>query len=167
MSNSISDAQRLSSPNPFCLVTSCDQEGRSNIMAVSWWTYVSNKPATVAICVSQKSYTYALINQNHEFGLCVVDKSLNPAAFQCGTSSGREVKKAESYGIQLINSEKIKPKIISAHRVALECGVIRSFPVHDHVMLIAGVLQIHLNPDTHPLFALDGYRRLGVVHEEV
>jgi flavin reductase (DIM6/NTAB) family NADH-FMN oxidoreductase RutF len=135
----------------------------TNIMALSWWTYVSNKPATIAICVGSRAYTGILIQENLEFGLCVVDQALEAAAFKCGTCSGRDVNKAEAFGIELMQAEMIAPRLVKAHSVALECRVISSYPVHDHRMFVAEVNHSHINPHATPLFALDGYRRLGVV----
>ena len=37
----IGQAQRMTAPAPFALLTSADKEGKTNIMAVSWWTYLS------------------------------------------------------------------------------------------------------------------------------
>jgi len=163
MSYSISEVQQVTSPNPFCLVTSCDRTGKTNIMALSWWTYVSNNPPTVSICVGQKAYTCQLIKETQEFGLCLVDESLSTAALACGACSGRDVDKSERYGIELIQADKIAPPIVKAHRAALECAVIQSIPVHDHLMFIAEVQQIHINPNTKHLYAFEGYSRLGIV----
>ena len=43
----IGQAQRMTAPAPFALLTSADKEGKTNIMAVSWWTYLSNHPVKI------------------------------------------------------------------------------------------------------------------------
>jgi flavin reductase (DIM6/NTAB) family NADH-FMN oxidoreductase RutF len=163
MQHPITEVQKLTSPNQFCLITSYCGKEKTNIMALSWWTYVSNKPATIAICLSQNSFSSSLINKEREFGLCVVDETLKEAAFDCGTCSGRDVDKAETFGVELMNASEIKPRLVKAHKIALECKVIDSLNVQDHIMFIAEVKSIHLNPDKSQLFSFEGYRRLDVL----
>ena len=83
----ISAAQKLSSPNPFALITSKGERG-TNIMALSWWTYCCNHPATVAICIGKRSYSGRCIDQTGQFCLCLPGADIAEAAFRCGTCSG-------------------------------------------------------------------------------
>ena len=50
----IGQAQKLTSPNPFALLSVRKNDGTTNVMAVSWWNYASNHPATVTVCLSSK-----------------------------------------------------------------------------------------------------------------
>ena len=81
-------------------------DGTANLMALSWWTYVSNHPATTAVCLSNKGYSAELIRSNKEFGLNIVDESLKEAAFACGTCSGRTENKPETFGIEMIYGQR-------------------------------------------------------------
>src|SRR5659263_63755 len=99
----ISDAQKLSSPNPFCLVTAIDDNGKTNLTAVSWWTYVSNHPPMLVVCLSTKGYSNELIKRNKQFGVCLIDASIADKAMKCGQSTGRTVDKAHDFGIELIH----------------------------------------------------------------
>ena len=51
----ISEAQKMSSPNPFGLISVKKENGDTNLMAVSWWTYTSNHPASIAVCLNNKT----------------------------------------------------------------------------------------------------------------
>lgn len=163
MDFNIADAQKLTSPNPFCLITSRKPGSTTNIMALSWWTYASNHPATLAIFLSQKGYSSELIKETGEFGLSVVDAALKEAAFKCGTCSGREMNKAEAFGIELMDSEKIDTQLVKAHRVAFECRLIQILPVQDHYLLVGGVIALHCNPTMEHLYAMDGYQKLETI----
>ena len=160
MDFNIADAQKLTSPNPFCLITSCKPGSTTNIMALSWWTYASNHPATLAIFLNQKGYSSELIKETGEFGLSVVGASLKEAAFKCGTCSGREVNKAEAFGIELMDSEKIYPQLIKVHRVAFECRLIQILPVQDHYLLVGEIVALYCNPNINHLYTVDGYQKL-------
>lgn len=155
--------QMYTSPNPFALVSTSKKDKSTNLMAISWWTYVSNKPATVAVCISKKSFTNEMILENKEFGLNIVDESLQESAFLCGTCSGRDVNKPEKFNISLIPSQEISVSLVEAHKVALECSLVETIDVSDHSIFIGRVVACQCNPERKHLYAMDGYRSLDVV----
>jgi flavin reductase (DIM6/NTAB) family NADH-FMN oxidoreductase RutF len=163
MAVNIGAVQKLTSPNPFALVSTKKPDGTTNLMALSWWTYVSNHPAAIAVCVSKKGYTGELIRENEEFGLNIVDESLKEAAFACGTCSGRAENKPEKFGIELMDGTTMETKLVKAHRVALECALANAVEVSDHFIYIAEVTEAHSNPDKQQLFAMNGYAVLGTI----
>ncbi len=158
----ISQAQVMSSPNPFALVVSCDQNKKSNIMALSWWTYISNKPASLGICLSNACYTGQLLKENKEFSLCLVPPSLADVALQCGKVSGRTVDKESEFLIELSKAKKISPSIIKDSPLAFECTVNTSIIVGDHTIYIAKVVCIHGDSSKSHVYAVDGYSNLKV-----
>lgn len=163
MSFQISQIQKCASPNPFALVSTRKEDGSTNLMALSWWTFVSNHPASVAVCISKKSYSGERIQANREFGLNLVDESLQNAAFRCGTCSGRTENKPEQFGVELTDAAAMQTKLVKAHKVALECRLVNTVEVADHVLYIAEIIEAHCNPDCSQLFSLNGYSALGTV----
>lgn len=159
----ISEAQAMSSPHPFALVVSCDQNGKSNIMALSWWMYLSNKPASLGICLSNNGYTGKLLEANKEFSLCLVDPSLKDIALQCGKVSGKTVNKEHEFGIELSLSKKIAPSIIKDSPLVFECRVNNSVIVGDHTIYIAEIVYIHGDSSKLHVCAVDGYSDLKVM----
>ena len=158
-------AQQYTSPNPFALVSTCTADGRNNLMALSWWTYLSSRPATVGVCLSKRGFSGSLIAEQGEFCLCVPDASLRDAALRCGTCSGRVHDKAAEFGIVLEPAELVKPMRVSASRLVLECRLLQQVEVADHILYIAEVLGCYGNGDAQGLYAMDGYRRLNTVTE--
>ena len=156
----INDAQKITSPNPFALVTTVRPDGGSNVMALSWWTYVSNHPATVAICTSDRGYTGGLIRENGEFTLSMPDASVSEAAFLCGTCSGRDRDKAKEFGIEFEDSETVGAPRVKNSALALECKLINTVPLGDHTMYIAEVTAVFADRERRPVFAAEGYRKL-------
>ena len=155
------EAQKLSSPNPFALVSTADEKGRNNLMALSWWTYCSNNPPTVAVCLSKRGYSGSLIRANGEFALCLPNGSLQEAAFRCGTCSGRDTDKAEAFGIALESASRIAPKLVSQSKVALECKVTQTLEAGDHYLFVADVIVAHGDPTAKHLLAESGYACLA------
>ena len=156
------EAQKLSSPNPFALVSTVDEKGRNNLMALSWWTYCSNNPPIVAVCLSKRGYSGSLIMANGEFALCLPDESLQEAAFRCGTCSGRDTDKAKAFGIALESASEIGPMLVSQSKVALECKVTQTLEAGDHYLFVADVVAAHGDPSSKHLLAENGYAHLAV-----
>lgn len=163
MALNFKEVQRLTSPNPFALVSTRKPDETTNLMALSWWTYVSNKPPTIAICISQKNFSYELIKANKEFGLNIVGESLRESAFLCGSCSGRNENKPEKFGIGLIDSTVIRTKLVQNYRIAMECQLKSSIDSEDHIICIAEVVAFHTNAQRNHLYSFDGYNRLGTV----
>lgn len=161
----IGRAQRLSAPCPFALLTTLRDDGATNVMAVSWWSYLSNHPPTLGVCLSSKGLSGELIRKNGEFGLCIVGEDLKDAALRCGQVSGRKLDKAAEFGIPLEQAAQIKAKLVSGCRVVFECRLVDTKDVGDHTIYIAEPLAIRGDESVRQLFAFDGYARLGTVTE--
>lgn len=162
MEISISELQKMTSPNPFVLITSGEGEN-SNIMALSWWTFVSNKPPMLAICLSKKGYTHELIDDTGEFGVHMIGTRLREKAMKCGQCSGRNTDKIKEFDFLMRDAEKISTKLISEYTAALECRVVSKIEVSDHLLYTAEILKIHRGSDTGQLFAWEGYRYLDTI----
>lgn len=163
MSIEIGKFQKVSSPNPFALVTSRKDDGTTNLMALSWWTHAANKPVpSIVIFVSSRGYTGELIKKTGEFGLCLPDESIAQEAFLCGTCSGRDRNKAEEFRIGLRDADLISAKLVEKSQAALECKVALSMPVQDHIMFLAEVQAVHIEPQYRHVSAADGYGKLEV-----
>lgn len=153
-------AQKLSAPNPFALITAWDGR-RTNVMALSWWTYCSNHPLTVAICIGNKSYSGDCIAESGEFCLCLPGKGLERAALMAGACSGRDRDKAAELGITLTPAAEVAPAYVENSRLVLECRVKETVSLGDHRMFIAEAAAMHAKADVTNLMALDGYSRLS------
>ncbi len=161
----IGQAQRMTAPAPFALLTSIDKDGKTNIMAVSWWTYLSNHPAKIGACLSNKGYSGGNIRESGEFALCIVDKTLKEAALGCGKCSGRSTDKAAELGIALTDAKTIAPKVVAASKVVFECKLSGMTAVGDHTFFIADVAAVYGDESKKQLYAYDGYGRLGTATE--
>lgn len=160
----IQEVQRALSPSPFALVTARKEDGRTNLMALSWWTFVSNHPPMLAIATSNRGCTGSCIRRTGEFGLCLVGEGLEEKAMRCGTCSGSSCDKAELTGIELTDAASIDVKLVKESRAALECRLTDTLPAGDHTIYVAEIVQVYQNPEAGaPLYAWEGYKRLGPV----
>lgn len=161
----IGQAQRMTTPSPFALLTSIDEAGKTNMMAVSWWTYLTNRPPKIGACLSNKGYSGGNIRANGEFALCIVDEQLKQAALNCGRCSGRDNDKAELFGIALTDAKAIAPKVVEASKVVFECKLCDMLEVGDHTFFVADVIGVYGDESKKQLYAYDGYGRLSTAVE--
>ena len=159
----IGQAQRLTAPCPFALLSVLRDDGSTNLMAVSWWSYLSNHPPTLGACLSKKGLSGSRIEATGKFGLSIVGESLREAALRCGGCSGRTVNKAEAFGIALTDAARITPQVVRDSRVVFECRLTDTKEVADHVLYIAEIVAIRGDAEKKALFAFDGYGRLASV----
>lgn len=161
----IGQAQRMTAPAPFALLTSKDGEGKTNIMAVSWWTYLSNHPAKLGACLSNKGYSGGNIREGGEFALCIVDEALRESALRCGSCSGRNTDKAAKFGIELADAKEIAPKVVKESKVVFECRLSDMMSIGDHTFFVADAVAVYGDESKKQLYAYDGYGRLGTAIE--
>lgn len=160
---SIGQAQKLTAPAPFGLLATTLDDGTTNLMAVSWWTYLSNHPPMIGVCLSKKGISGAQIEKNGEFVLNIVGEGIRDAALQCGRCSGRDKNKAEEFGIALMDSLQVAPKSVCESKVIFECRLVSAAEASDHVMYMGEVVAIRADESARHLFAWDGYARLDVI----
>ena len=159
----IGQAQRLSAPCPFALLGTKSAGGKENFMAVSWWTYLSNHPPMLGVCLSDKGYSGAVIRETGEFTLNLVGESLREAALKCGACSGRSTDKISALGIETVSCENVHAPAVKNSRLIFECRLSDTCKAGDHTFYIAEIVSVSGNPDVAQLFAFDGYGRLDTV----
>ena len=158
----IGAAQKLTSPNPFALLTVRKPDGGDNVMAVSWWTYTSNHPASLAVCLSKKGYSGQCIQAEGRFAVNIVAEVLHEAAFRCGTCSGRDRDKAAEFGVPIAQDASGVP-YVPGSRVTFLCKLTQSVPLDDHVLYLAEIEKIYGDEDVRALYAWNGYGALRPV----
>lgn len=159
----IGQAQKLTSPNPFCIVSSRKEDGSTNVMALSWWTYVSNHPALVAIATSNKGMTGKNILEREYFAISLVGEELGEAAFKCGTCHGTDCDKAAEFGIPLTKAEDEPVAYVDGARLNIICRLKQAVDLEDHSLYIGEVLKIYGDEDVAAVYAMNGYSTPGVI----
>ena len=159
----VAEAQTLTSHAPFALLSSKKEDGKTNLMAVSWWTFLSNRPPMLGVCLSRKGLSGSLIEKNGEFALNLVGPDCQESAFRCGCCSGRSVDKAEEYHIPLEDAQEIRAQIVSGSRAVFECRLVSTAEAGDHTFYIAEIVAAQGDGSVEQLYAFDGYRRLGTL----
>lgn len=159
----VAEAQKLASPAPFALLSVKREDGKTNLMALSWWSFLSNHPPMLGVCLSKKGLSGSLIEKNGEFALSLVGPALKDSAFRCGCCSGRVVDKAEDFGVPLEDAQAIGAQVVSGSRAVFECRLLSAAAAGDHVFYIAEIVAAQGDAGVEQLYAFDGYRRLDTL----
>ena len=156
-------ALRLTAPAPFALLSARKADGADNLMAVSWWTWLSNRPPMLGVCLSKKGLSGSLIEETGVFTLSVVGEALRSAALRCGQCSGRGHDKAAEFGVPLEPASAVAGSLVSGSRAAFECRLVSRSEAGDHVFYMGEVLACRGDAEVKQLYAWDGYSRLDPV----
>lgn len=160
---SVGQAQKLTAPAPFGLLSTLKEDGTTNLMAISWWTYLTNHPPMIGVCLSKKGLSGSLIEKNGEFALSIVGETLKNSAIKCGTCSGRDNDKALKFDIPLTDCETVAPKCVSGSRVVFECRLVNRCEAGDHVLYMGEIVSVRGDASVDHLYAYDGYGRLDTI----
>lgn len=154
------EAQKLTAPAPFALLSVLREDGGTNLAAVSWWTYLTNHPPMLGVCLGKKGYSGGRIAATGEFALSLPGEELRAAALRCGQCSGRSVDKVQEFGIPMEAALFVTPRVVSGSRVIFECKLENAVDAGDHTLYIGRVEAVRGDPDVPQLFAWGGYAEL-------
>ena len=136
----------LTSPLPYVLVTSVDDEGRPNVMGASWVTRISFEPFLMAVSVRHDRYSNGLIKSCKEFVICYPSAEQEKSAMYCGTHSGRREDKFAQTGLAASPSKKVRPPTVGECTAAFECKLVQAHEVGDHTLFVGEVVAVTGNP---------------------
>ncbi|MHA1506588.1 MAG: flavin reductase family protein [Candidatus Asgardarchaeia archaeon] len=139
-------AHRLLHPKLVVLVTSCDENGKTNVMTAAWCMPASLEPPLVAVAIGHGRYTHELIEKSGEFVINIPELNLLKEVHSCGIFSGREIDKLEGFKIITDPSKNLRTKIIRGCVAHLECKLWSSINAGDHTIYLGRILDAYVNP---------------------
>jgi flavin reductase (DIM6/NTAB) family NADH-FMN oxidoreductase RutF len=84
----LSNFHYLLHPYNTSLVTCCDAEGQSNIIAIAWLIPVSVQPPLLGMSIHPTRHSYGLIRATGEFVINVAPYEIAQQVLFCGRRSG-------------------------------------------------------------------------------
>jgi len=160
----IGEAQKATSPNSVTLVCTKKPNGETNLATISWWTYLSNKPAMLGVALSDKGYSGELIRENKQFALCIPGEAIAEGAFRCGTVSGRSVDKAAAFVIEMRSLPGATVQTPVHSKLVFFCVLESAHQAGDHTFYICRVDNIMYDDTQKQLYAWEGYGSLLPLH---
>jgi flavin reductase (DIM6/NTAB) family NADH-FMN oxidoreductase RutF len=128
-----------------------------NFFPLGYWTVVSKEPFRFLVSVGLGNHTLGLLRKHGECALHFFPWSERERIVRAGYMSGRDVKKAERLGFELLPAEVLQAtKLVAGYENAYECKVFAELKdiSADHAQFVLDVLVAHENTPaekTHPI----------------
>lgn len=135
------------SPVPAAMITCQGNEGRANIITVSWAGTVCSEPPMLSISVRPERHSFGLIKETGEFAVNIPDRKIVKEADLCGVISGRDHDKFHETGFTAGRSISIRPPIILECPINIECKVKQTVELGSHTMFIAEITGVQVSAD--------------------
>lgn len=129
-------------PVPAVMI-SCQRKGeKPNIITVAWAGTVCSDPPMLSISVRKERYSYAILDETHEFVVNLVTKKLVFAADYCGVKSGRQTDKFRDMKLTPLPSRIVSAPGIAESPVNIECQMVRKLELGSHDIFLAQVVNV-------------------------
>lgn len=122
-------------PGMVALIT-VENEGKKNIMACGWHSYLSMDPPMYGVAVGKTRYTHPLIIKAKSFAVNFLPAAYVEAIQSTGVLSGAEVNKFSLCGLTFDEGKTIRAPILHQAYIVYECHTydIQSYGDHDWVV---------------------------------
>ena len=132
-------------PLPAVLVTSRNEEGRSDICTVAWAGTVCTNPPMVSISLRPSRLSYEYICETGVFVINVTTEKLVRETDYCGVRSGRDEDKFEKMGLRGSSGPHTGCVMLEDSPVCIECEVVERKALGSHTMFLARVVAVHVD----------------------
>lgn len=138
----------LLEPGPVVLLTTADQ-GRTNIMTLSWQTMLEFEPPQIACVVSDRNYSFGLLQASQECVINIPSVELAQQVVGCGNCSGVDTDKFAAFALTPVPASRVAPPLIKECFANLECRVIDTGMVSRYCLFILEVVTAWIDPTVH------------------
>ena len=126
-------------PMPVVLVGT-KVNGKSDFLAVSWITMVSDKPCKIAISLDKNHNATKGVKENNAFSVCVPSKKQLKDVDYCGVVSGENSDKADLF--HLFYGKLDGTPMIDECTINAECKVEKVVDCGNHELFIAEIMNV-------------------------
>ena len=134
-------------PVPVVLITSKNNEGKTNVFTVGWTGTINTKPPMLYISIRPERLSYEYIKESMEFVVNLPSSDLVKKVDYCGVRSGKKNDKITEMNFTLKEGHNVSTPYIDECPVNIECKVKNIIPLGTHYMFIAEVVASHVNED--------------------
>ena len=141
-------------PRPIAFVSTCAQDGSTNLAPFSFFNGVSSYPPIVSVAIGMKAGgepkdTLRNIRETNEFVVNMVTENIAAAMHQASADYPFGTSEFEQVGLTPIPSDLVRPPRVKESPIALECQVIQMVPVtgSDTQLVLGRVLRYHIEDE--------------------
>ena len=130
---------------PVVLVTTA--YGRyPNIMAMSWHTMLEFEPPRVGCVISNRDYSFGLLQSSRECVLNLPTVELAAQVVGCGNTSGADTDKFEKFSLTPVRASQVGAPLIQECFANLECRVTDTSMVERYDLFVVEVVKAWIDP---------------------
>ena len=133
-------------PRVACVVTSHSGD-RNDAMAAAWHTPISFTPPLYGVAIAAKRFSYTLISQSKEFGVCFLAFDQAELIAALGGTSGRDIDKFKRHNVALEKPLKTGVPLLKMAYASYECRLADDRVYGDHRLLVGEVVAVHRDAD--------------------
>ena len=141
----LSEVYGLLEPGPVILLTTAGKE-RPNVMAQSWHTMMEFEPPLVGCVISDRNYSYGLLQASGECVVAIPTVELAEQVVGCGNCSGAETDKFTRFDLTPVPAAEVGAPLVSECFANLECRVADRSMVERYGLFVLEVLRAWIDP---------------------
>lgn len=141
----LSEVYGLLEPGPVALMTTAGK-ARPNVMAQSWHTMMEFEPPLVGCIVSDRNYSYGLLESSGECVIAIPTVELAGQVVGCGNCSGAETDKFAKFGLTPVPASDVGAPLIAECFANLECRVADGSMVERYGLFVLEVVRAWIDP---------------------
>jgi flavin reductase (DIM6/NTAB) family NADH-FMN oxidoreductase RutF len=155
-------------PGPVVLLTTAEN-GRANVMAMSWHMMVEFNPPLIACVVSEGDYSHRALKETGECVLAIPPAEMAGTVVAIGNCSGREVDKFARFGLMARPAKEVGAPLIDQCIVNIECKVVDGALVAAYNLFVLEAVCAWIDPKRAKARTLHhcGYGRFLLDGEEL
>lgn len=144
---SVDQALARKYPELITLLVTTDEDGRSNIMPVSWCMDCSHTPPMMAVAIDTRRYTHHLIEERGQFVLAFPTPGMGSDIWYSGTHSGREGDKFAHLDLELSRAAEVNVPLVVGVVTNLECRLVKQMLTGDHTIFVGEIVAAHVDDE--------------------
>ena len=136
---------QLLEPGPTVLVSTA-QDGRANLMTMTWHMMMEFEPPLLACVCSGGNYSYEALLETKECVIAIPALELAEKVVDIGNCSGREVDKFATFGLTPLAASEVAPPLVAECFANLECRVVDTSLVDKYALFVLEVVRAWRTP---------------------
>jgi flavin reductase (DIM6/NTAB) family NADH-FMN oxidoreductase RutF len=137
-------------------------QGKQNVMAAGWHSYISISPPIYGVAIAKERYTQHLILGSGVFGIQFLPAERSEWIQHLGVDSGHDVDKFVELGLEYQDGLTVDVPILSEAYVAYECRVLDVQTYGDHEWIVGAIAQFYRDDELFLENGLPDFRRLEI-----
>jgi flavin reductase (DIM6/NTAB) family NADH-FMN oxidoreductase RutF len=134
-------AKVLVYPIPVWVVGTYDNEGKPNMMTISYGGICSFTPPCVAVSLRKNTHTYGTIVKHKAFTVNVPSEAHARETDYIGITSGRNVDKFAATGLTPVRSKFVDAPTVMEFPLNVECRLIQTVEIGQHTLFIGEIMD--------------------------